>query len=76
MSKHSTSYLIECPFHQWYDGCKLCCEGVQKNSTIHLAFASPTERRQYMKKVCYTEYENCIVAQALYNKYNNINNKG
>lgn len=70
MSKHNTSAYIECPFHQWYDGCKLCCEGVQKNSTIHLAFASPDERRLYMKDVCYVNYKNCIVAQALYNKHN------
>lgn len=70
MAKHSTHYLIECPFHNWYDGCKLCCEGVQKNSTIHLAFESPASRRDYMKSVCYSNHEKCIVAQALYNKYN------
>ena len=70
MPKHSTHYLIECPFHNWYDGSRLCCEGVQKNSTIQLAFDSPVSRREYMKKVCYYNHRDCIVAQALYNKYN------
>ena len=70
MPKHNLSAYVECPFFQWYDGCKLCCEGVQKNSTIHLAFDSPTERRKYMKGVCYTEYDKCIVSRALYSKYN------
>lgn len=69
MPKHSTSAYIECPFHNWYDGCKLCCEGVQKNSTIHLAFESPEARRRYMKNVCYFNHHNCIVANALYDKY-------
>lgn len=76
MSKHNISAYVQCPFFQWYDGCKLCCEGVQKNSTIHLAFASPTERRQYMKGICYSKYKSCIVAQALYNKYNIKIDKG
>lgn len=55
MAKHSTHYLIECPFHHWYEGCKLCCEGVQENSSIHLAFESPEARRKYMKDICYID---------------------
>ena len=73
MPKHNLSAYIGCPFFHYYDGCKICCEGVKKNSSIHLAFASPEERRQYMKTICYfSNYKTCIVAQALYNKYNNI----
>ena len=69
MPKHNTSAYIGCPFFKYYDGCKLCCEGVQDNSNLHLAFASPEDRRYYMKTVCYFDnYKGCIVAKAL-NKY-------
>lgn len=67
MPKHNLSAYIECPFFHYYDGCKLCCEGVQKNSSIHLAFSSPTERKSYMKNVCYFNHKDCMVAKALYN---------
>lgn len=70
MPKHNISAYVQCPFFKYYDGCKICCEGVQQSSSIHLAFSSPEERRKYMKSVCYFNYKDCIVAKALYNKYN------
>lgn len=69
MGKYNLSAYIECPFFHYYDGCKMCCEGVVKNSSIHLAFASPTERRKYMKSICYFNHYDCLVAQMLYFKY-------
>lgn len=69
MPKHNISAYVECPFFRYYDGCKICCEGVQERSSIHLAFSSPEERRIYMKSICYSNYEFCMVAKALYEKY-------
>lgn len=67
--KHNTSAYVECPFFHYYDSHKLCCEGVIKNSSIHLAFASPTSRREYMKSRCYENYKKCPIAKLLYEKY-------
>lgn len=69
MPKHNLSAYVECPFFRFYDGCKIACEGVQKNSNIHIAFSSTEERRLYMKSICYSNYKYCMVANALYNKY-------
>jgi hypothetical protein len=70
--KHSrnTSAYVECPFFHAYETHKICCEGTKEKSSIHLCFASPEERRNYMKSTCYTNYKNCLICKALYSKYN------
>lgn len=70
--KHNTSPYAICPFYHYYDGHKLCCEGVSEHSTIHLAFASPVERRDYEKRYCHSKYRECRVAQMLYGKYGGV----
>lgn len=72
MGKQKESKYIECPFFHYYDGCKISCEGVQKDSALHLSFSTTNERREYMKSTCFFNHKNCMVAQALYNKYNNL----
>ena len=70
MGKQTENKYIECPFFHYYDTCKISCEGVQKDSSIHLNFPSINERREYMKSVCYFKHKECVVAQALYKKHN------
>ena len=72
MAKHNLSAYVQCPFFHYYDGCKISCEGVKKNSALHLVFASPDERRKYMKSTCYFNHYDCLVAQMLYVKYDDI----
>ena len=69
MAIHKDSAYVECPFFHYYDGFKIACEGVQPNSAIHLAFDTPEERRKYMKATCYFNHKNCMVAHALYDKW-------
>lgn len=69
MAKHYEDAYIGCPFFHYYDGCKIACEGVEDNSTIHQAFKTAAARLAYMKSVCYTRYKECPVAKAVYKKY-------
>lgn len=69
MAKHYDDVSVGCPFFHYFEGCKIACEGVNENSSIHQAFKSSSERRAYMKRVCYARYKECRVAKALYEKY-------
>lgn len=69
VGKQSQSKYIECPFFHYYDGKKISCEGVKGSESIHLVFDSPDKRRVYQKAVCSLQHQKCIVAQALYKKW-------
>lgn len=74
MGKQTEDKYIECPFFHYYNACKISCEGVQKESSIHLNFCSIDERKKYMKSICYFNHKKCIIAQALYKKHDTIIN--
>lgn len=69
MSKHNLSTLVVCPFFKWYDRSIISCEGVEADSSVHLAFATPMKRRTYMEKMCQCSYPECRLAQMLEGKY-------
>ena len=72
MANNFLSADVGCPFYHDYVSHELRCEGVKDNSSIHLAFGSPTDRRDYMHEYCYTNYKNCKVARMLYEKYEKV----
>ena len=62
---------VLCPF---YKDCprgkqSIICEGVESNSTIHLAFGNKVHLSLYMDKYCCNDYESCRVAEMLFKKY-------
>ena len=69
MGKQKESKYIECPFFHYYEGSKISCEGVESGAAIHLVFHSPDERRAYQKSICSLKHKNCVLAQALYDKW-------
>ena len=69
MGKRYVSKEVECPFYHSEDEQKIYCEGVNERSSIHLAFSSKTERREYRRKKCSGEYKKCRIAKMLYRKY-------
>lgn len=71
MSNYLSMY-VECPFFHDYVSQELRCEGVKENSSTHIAFSSPAERRDYMHQFCYNNYKNCRVARMLYEKYEKV----
>ena len=67
MGKHFVSYEAQCPFYKAEDRNIIYCEGVKDNSSIHNAF--PGSAAQYKKEFCCAGWESCIIAKALWSKY-------
>lgn len=47
----------------------IVCEGVEENSTIHMAFASSKRLDEYKVTHCDSEYCRCLVAKMLERKW-------
>jgi hypothetical protein len=62
---------VVCPFYKYQEAYRICCEGVQKNSNLILAFTLPKYRIQYNTVYCNSieGHKNCTIAQILYKKY-------
>ena len=75
MKNNSSSVVVICPFFK-AKGKSSCsqviyCEGVEKNTSIHLAFGDHEKRKAYMDCYCnkFQGHKECIIAKALYGKY-------
>lgn len=69
MAKRYVSVNAICPFYRSEEKQKVYCEGVKRESSIHLAFGDAKDLKTYMDKHCRGGYETCIIAQALLRKY-------
>ena len=75
MKNNSSSVTVVCPFFKAKGKTEysqvIYCEGVESNSSIHLAFAEPLQRKAYMEHYCnkFQGHKECIIAKALYGKY-------
>lgn len=58
-----------CPFYRRAEKQMIFCEGVEDNSTIHIAFASAKRKEAYKKQYCDSGYRDCLVSQMLERKY-------
>ena len=67
MGRHFVSYEAQCPFYKAVDKNIIYCEGVRDNSSIHNAF--PGSAAAYKKEYCCAGWENCLIAKALWSKY-------
>ena len=67
MGRHFVSYEAQCPFYKAEDKNIIYCEGVKDNSSIHNAF--PGSAAAYKKAYCCDEWESCLIAKALWSKY-------
>jgi len=67
MGRHFVSYEAQCPFYKAEDKNIIYCEGVRENSSIHNAF--PGSAAAYKKEYCCDDWEKCIIAKALWSKY-------
>ena len=57
--------IVKCPFYSWEEGKKLCCEGVNKISSVQIMFDTKEGRRDYERKRCKKGWKECPLAQAL-----------
>ena len=70
-NRYGSSY-VKCPFYHCEESQKIHCEGVQKHTSVHIAFSSKAEKRRYKKEYCDTDkrYSRCLIAKTLLdNKY-------
>ena len=61
--------IVKCPFYSWEEGKKLCCEGVNKFSSVQITFTTKEQRREYERTTCKRAWGNCPLAQALERKW-------
>lgn len=73
MSDFISKYVL-CPF---FKGTKkntqdIICEGVKRNTSIHLTFYNKLQQKkykEYMKELCCNNYNDCYIAKMLLQKY-------
>lgn len=68
MKRHISNEAL-CPFYRSEDGYRVLCEGVVKDSSIHVVFQSSKKKQEYCKKYCCGKYMACRVSHMLYAKY-------
>ena len=52
MPKHIVSCAAKCPYYRAEERHEIYCAGLQEQSAIHVAFASPAARKQWSKDYC------------------------
>lgn len=71
MAKRTVSVNAVCPFYRSEDVQKVYCEGVQRGSSIHLAFGDAKDCKGYMDIYCRDDFKDCPIAAMLWRKYDN-----
>ena len=56
--------FVKCPYYKCESQCVIYCEGVEENSSIHMAFATKPQRKEYEQKLCYNCWWKCMIADA------------
>lgn len=66
MSKQNVveNAFAQCPYYKCERQSVIFCEGAEENSSIHMAFSSSTQRKQYEKQFCQQCWKNCMIADA------------
>lgn len=63
MGKRYIAKNVECPFYHSEDAQKIYCDGVKPGTSVHLAFGSKTDKKEYKEKFCKSEYCSCKIAR-------------
>lgn len=67
MARHYESTEARCPFYRGEDTMTIWCEGIRDGCTLQLAFGR--DASDYRKAFCRSEWQECRVAQMLWNKH-------
>ena len=67
--KRMTAANVVCPYYKCEERQKIFCEGVERNTAIHLAFATPPQLKEYKSRFCEGEYGGCRIADMLERKW-------
>jgi len=55
---------VKCPYYRKERQSVIYCEGVERESCIHLAFGSADRRRDYERQFCEDGWSGCMIAAA------------
>lgn len=72
MSKRYQSSLVICPYYLGQINNVIYCEGMEQDSSIHLAFGNPAKLRTFQENHCNLwEYacSGCLIAKGLEEKW-------
>ena len=69
-----SSYVV-CPYYRSEDEKEIYCEGCEDKNSIHLGFLGLDRLKNYQARYCKTEWENCLIARALTDKWKNVLNE-
>ncbi len=70
MSKKAPSPVAICPFYKDTGKQMIYCEGLEPDSSIHLAYGRVERRKDHEIKYCKSwNYENCFVAKMHLDRY-------
>lgn len=65
MGKHMVHKDAICPFYRHEDSQVIYCDGIAKDSVIHLAFANKSDAKEYKVRYCRNCYRNCLISKLL-----------
>ena len=68
MKRHISNEVL-CPFYHSEDAYRICCEGLEEGSTVHVVFSSSTKKQSFSRRYCCKDYKACKIANILYEKY-------
>ena len=62
---------VICPFYNWSNPNRICCEGIVEGNTTNLIFGNPVHTSEYMKAYCCSmdKYKECKLCAMLNRKY-------
>lgn len=65
--KHQVSASAKCPYYKCEERHEIFCRGPKEQTSVHLAFAIPAEKKVHMKNHCksLTGCSACVVYQIL-----------
>lgn len=59
MSTTRKSKSVKCPFYRTDEACKIICEGLFGNVSVHHIFINKREKTDYINNYCCRQYKNC-----------------
>lgn len=65
MAKRTVSAYVICPYYKSHERRVIYCEGVEENSSTHVAFGSDNQFKEYQDIYCKNCWKKCMIADAL-----------
>ena len=64
-NKKYLSLKAICPYYKSEEKQLIYCEGVQRDTALHISFSYPADKVKYREKYCENCYKECRIAKML-----------